>query len=217
MTTKPFIPIFTTLFLVFNSSLVIASEKAFTSTGDIVILNKDGTWHYENQSLSAQASKKLKTNSKKFKTPGNSNFPVKSKINSFALRMNPAEWGFTKKGAINQEAEYEFRHKKLDIYAMAINEAIEIEVENLIEIAIENMEQAGTNVRVVNREYRTVNGVKIIFMEIAAVVNGIKATYLGYYHSNPKGSTQLLAFTGTAVAERYKQDIFNLLNGLVIQ
>ena len=217
MPTKRFIPIFATLFLVLNTSLVVASEKAFTSTGEIVILNEDGTWQYENQSLSAQATKKLKTNSKKFKTPKKSNFPVKSKINSFGLRMNPAEWGFTKKGAINQEAEYEFRHKKLDIYAMAITEAIEIKVENLIEIAIENMEKAGSNVRVVNREYRKVNGVKVIFMEIRAVVNGIKATYLGYYHSNSKGSTQLLAFTGTAVADKYKQDIFNLLNGLVIQ
>lgn len=100
---------------------------------------------------------------------------------------------------------------------MAITESVEIKVENLIEIAIENMEKAGSNVRVVNREYRNVNGVKVIFMEIRADVNGIKATYLGYYHSSSKGSTQLLAFTGTAVAAKYKQDIFNLLNGLIIQ
>ena len=217
MASKRFIPVLATLFLVLNTSLVVASQKAFTSTGEIVILNEDGTWQYENQSLSAQATRKLKTNSKKFKTPQKSNFPLKSKINSFGLRMNPAEWGFTKKGAINEEAEYEFRHKKLEIYAMAITESIEIKVENLIEIAIENMKKVGSNVRVVNREYRNVNGVKVIFMEITAVVNGIKATYLGYYHSNSKGSTQLLAFTGTALATKYKQDIFNLLNGLSTQ
>ena len=217
MPTNRSIPVIATLFLVLNTCVVVASEKAFTSTGEIVILHEDGTWQYENQSLSAQATKKLKTNSKKFKSPQGSNFPVKSKINSFGLRMNPAEWGFTKKGAINQEAEYEFRHKKLDIYAMAITESVEIRVENLIEIAIENMEKAGSNVKVVNKEYRNVNGAKVIFMEIKAVVNGIKATYLGYYHSNSKGSTQLLAFTGTAVAVKYKQDIFNLLNGLNIQ
>ena len=217
MLAKRLIPVLATSFLLINSSLVVATEKAFTSTGEIVLLNEDGTWQYENQSLSRQATKKLKTNSRKFKSPKNSNFPVKSKINSFGLKMNPAEWGFTKKGAINGEAEYEFRHKKLDIYAMAITESVEINLENLIEIALENMEKVGSNVRVINREYRNVNGVKVVFMEIAAVVNGIKATYLGYYHSNPKGSTQLLAFTGTAVAVKYRQDIFDLLNGLVIQ
>ena len=217
MFTARFVPVFAAVFFAFSTSIVVASEKAFTSTGEIVILNEDGTWQYENQSLSRPGSKKIKTNTKKFKTPKKSNFPVKSKINSFGLKMNPAEWGFTKKGAINEEAEYEFRHKKLDIYAMAITESIEINLENLIEIAKENMEKAGSNVRVVNREYRNVNGEKVIFMEMAAVISGIKATYLGYYHSNSKGSTQLLAFTGTTLADKYKQDIFNLLNGLIIQ
>ena len=138
MFTARFVPVFAAVFFVFSTSIVVASEKAFTSTGEIVILNEDGTWQYENQSVSRPASKKIKTNTKKFKTPKKSNFPIKSKINSFGLRMNPAEWGFTKKGAINEEAEYEFRHKKLDIYAMAITESIEINLENLIEIAKEN-------------------------------------------------------------------------------
>jgi len=198
-----------------GTSLVLAGEKAFTSTGEIVILNADGTWHYENQSRSSQA-KSLKTNSKKFRKPTSASFPVKSKVNSLGLWMNPADWGFTKKGALNPEAEYELKHKKLEIYAMAITESIEVNLDNLAEIALENMEKVGTNVRVINKEYRNVNGQKVIFMEMAGVVNGIKATYMGYYHSNSKGASQLLAFTGTALANKYKPEIIKLLNGLVV-
>ena len=198
-----------------GTSLVFAGEKAFTSTGEIVILNADGTWHYENQSRTAQA-KNIKTNSKKFKKPTSASFPVKSKVNSLGFWMNPAKWGFTQKGALNPEAEYELKHKKLDIYAMAITEKIEINLENLAQLALENMEKVGANVRVINKEYRIVNGQKVIYMEMAGVVNGIKATYMGYYHSNSKGSSQLLAFTGTALAGKYKPEIIKLLNGLVV-
>lgn len=215
MLTSRYITVFTAVIFTLGTSLVLAGEKAFTSTGEIVILNADGTWKYENQSRSSQA-KSLKTNSRKFKKPNSASFPVKSKVNSLGLWMNPADWGFTKKGALNPEAEYELKHKKLEIYAMAITESIEVNLDNLAEIALENMEKVGTNVRVINKEYRIVNGQKVIFMEMAGVVNGIKATYMGYYHSNSKGASQLLAFTGTALANKYKPEIIKLLNGLVV-
>ena len=215
MLTTRYFTVLAAVMFTLGTSLVLAGEKAFTSTGEIVILNSDGTWHYENQARSSQA-KSLKTNSKKFKKPTSASFPVKSKVNSLGLWMNPADWGFTKKGALNPEAEYELKHKKLEIYAMAITESIEVNLDNLAEIALENMEKVGTNVRVINKEYRIVNGQKVIFMEMAGVVNGIKATYMGYYHSNSKGASQLLAFTGTALANKYKPEIIKLLNGLVV-
>ncbi len=216
MPTSRYISLFATVLLALSTSLVFGGEKAFTSTGEIVILDSDGTWRYENQSRTSQAHKSIKTNAKKFNKPANASFPVRSKVNSLGLWMNPTDWGFTQKGAINAEAEYELKHKELEIYAMAITESIEVNLDNLAQLALENFEKVGTNVKVINKEYRIVNGQKVIFMEMSGVVNGIKATYMGYYHSNSKGASQLLAFTGTSLASKYKPEIIKLLNGLVV-
>ncbi len=98
---------------------------------------------------------------------------------------------------------------------MVIAEGIQVEREALINLAISNARNAAPDVKVIEKEYRTVNGKKIIYMKMQGTIQSIKFTYLGYYYSDKTGSTQLLTYTASNLVEKYKPEIFDLLNGLV--
>ena len=203
------------LFLVFSVSF--AGQKAVTDTGELVILNDDGTWTYENTAKSGQDLTKISTNKTQFRKPESSVFQLKSKATNLGLWINPKKWKFAEKGSLSPAAEFELKHDNLDIYGLVITETIEIKLENLADIAFENAQSAGENAKVVTKEYRVVNGTKVIYMETDALVSGIQATYLGYYYSDTKGSNQILVFTGTSMVKKYESEIFDMLNGFVVR
>lgn len=195
------------------SSISYASQNAVTDTGEVVILHDDGTWK-----LSAESKKsliKLTTNKTHFKKPKNSIFLLKSKKNNSAFWVNTKKWSFTKKTK-NTQAEYEFTLKGKDLYAMAITEAVEISPESLADIAFDNAKDAAPDIRIIKKEYRTVNNKKVIYLEMRGTLQSIKFTYIGYYYSNSSGSTQLVAYTGTNLISKYTKEIHGLLNGLTI-
>lgn len=193
------------------SSIAHAAQQAVTDTGEVVILNDDGTWKYSSEP--EKASAKLTTNKQIFKKPRNSYFQLKSSKNDSAFWLDTKKWAFTKE-TNNKEAEYEFKLKGEDLYAMAITEAIEIDVNSLTDIALSNAKIAAPDVQVIKKEYRIVNNQKVIYMEIQGTLQSIKFTYLGYYYTSPAGSTQLIVYTGTNLVSKYRNEINDMLNGL---
>lgn len=191
-----------------------ASQRAITDTGEEIILNDDGTWQLSNNSQIT--SKTIGTNKKNFTKPKESSFLLKSIKNNSAYWINTNKWAF-KKATGNPEAEYELQLKSEDLYGMIIAEGIEIELEALTDLAISNAKSAAPDINVVKKEYRMVNGKKVIYMEMRGTIQSIKFTYLGYYYSDKSGSTQLITYTATNLIEKYQSDIFDLLNGLVTQ
>ena len=191
-----------------------ASQKAITDTGEEVILNSDGTWEYSDNAQ--KASNIIETNKKKFERPKDSSFLLKSIKNNSAYWINTDKWSFGK-AKDNPEVEYQFQLKGKDLYAMAVNEGIEIARESLIDIALSNARSAAPDVKIVRQEYRIVNGKKVIYMEMNGTIQSIKFTYLGYYYSDASGSTQLVTYTATNLVDKYRSEINDFLNGLVMQ
>lgn len=113
----------------------------------------------------------------------------------------------------SQEGEYFLRLKGKDLYAMTISEEVDIKAEELVKIAVENARVEAPDIRVVSKEYRVVNGKKVIFMQMEGTMRSIKFTYLGYYYSDKSGATQFVAYTATNLIDKYKAEIFKLLNG----
>ena len=130
--------------------------------------------------------------------------------------INPKNWKFKKNENGHDAAEYTFRMRDSDLYAMAINEQVEIGIEDLANIAFTNAKNAAPDVRVVKKEYRVVNGHKVIYMEMLGTIQSVKFKYLGYYYSNETGSTQFLAYTGANLVDKYQKDIDVLLNGFSV-
>lgn len=204
---------FVTIILLFTTTSY-ASQKAITDTGKEVILKEDGTWKYSGNAKNVTSV--IKNNKTSFKKPKDSSFLLKSVKNSSAFWVNTNKWAF-KKATDNAEAEYQFQLKGQDLYGMAITEGIEVSLESLTDLALTNAQSADPNARVVKKEYRDVNGKKVIYMEMEATIQSIDFKYLGYYYSDSSGSTQLLTYTANNLVKKYKPEIYKLLNGLVTQ
>ncbi|WP_019614887.1 hypothetical protein [Psychromonas ossibalaenae] len=200
------------LFLV--SFTTQASQRAVTEEGNIVILNDNGTWVYETPD--AVYGSEIPTNKQKFVKPEESTFKVKSTRNDSGVWLDAKSWGFNKTSS-NSDAEYQFQLKGEDLYGMLIPERIEIRLEALAKIALDNAKLAASNIKRTKIEYRDVNGLKVIYMEMQGTMQGIDVTYAGYYYSNKTGSTQLVTWTGTTLFEKYESEVHNFLNGFVGQ
>ena len=196
------------------SSISYASQKAITDTGEEVILYSDGTWAYSDKSN--QLKNDIVTNNETFQKPESSKFLLKSTKNSSAYWINPNKWSF-KKATNEAEAEYVFQLKGSDLHGMSLSEGLSIPIESLANIALENAKEAAPDTKIVKQEYRIVNGIKILYMEMEGTIQGIRFMYLGYYYSDDSGSTQFIAYTGSNLVSKYKAEINDFLNGFGVQ
>lgn len=194
------------------SSFVFAQEKALTETGDEVILYEDGTWEYVDQSVSEEREVPMNPNS--FTKPEKATFLLKSKNINTGFWIDPKKWSFIK-STDNPDAEYELNLREGDLYGMIITEKIEIPLETLKVIALENAKSVAPNLEIMREEYRMVNGIKVLHLEMKGTIQGIKFTYFGYYYSNEKGTVQYITFTAQNLMDEFKEDVEELLNGLV--
>jgi hypothetical protein len=199
-------------FLLITVQLLNAQINAITDTGNEVILYNDGTWKYLNEETNE--SEEIPVNDKKFLKDSKSTFLVKSQKLNIGIWINPKIWSFTK-GTSNDEYEFEFEKKDEDLYGMLISEKMEIPLETLKSIAIENAKSTAPDVKVVKEEYRNVNGVQVLMMQMTGTIQGVKFTYYGYYYSNSNGTIQLLTYTGENLFSNYLNDIEEFLNGFV--
>lgn len=199
-------------FLAFNA---VGSKKAITDEGDVVILNNDGTWLYEDGK--AEGEIELEMNPLTFSKDSNAKFMIKSAKTNAAFWINPKKWTFKKNKNGHESAEYTFNNKGSDLYGMVISEQLEIKLEDLVNIALDNAMGAAPDIKVVKKEYRMVNEHKVIYMEMEGTIQSIKFTYLGYYFSDASGSTQYLTYTGSNLVKKYRKNIDDFLNGFASQ
>lgn len=199
--------------IIFMSLTIKAQIKAVTGTGDEVILNPDGTWQYVNDSLIT--SKPIETNPTKFLKAPDASFLVKSNKIPCGIYINPKKWNFSKQDG-NQAKEFMFTLKDNDAYAMLITEKMEIPLETLKGAALTNAKKAAPGIKITSEEYRNVNGLKVLCMQMEGVVQGMNFTYLGYYFSNAGGTVQLIAYTTSDLMKEYKKAIEELLNGFAV-
>ena len=200
-----------TLGTLFFTLLSNAQINAVTENGDEVLLYKDNTWKYSNESLNETVE--ILRNDKPFTKEKKSSFLVKSSKTNIGVWINPKDWGFSK-SKTDSPGEFNFNHKQHDVYGMLIAEKTEVTVEALTDIAYENALEAAPDIKIVEKEYRTVNGLEVIMMKMKGTIQGIKFIYFGYYFSNAQGAFQFLTYTSQNVFNEYKNDMLHLLNGL---
>lgn len=200
-----------TFIIAFFTFQAIAQINALTEKGEEVLLLEDGTWKYvESDSSDIEfipVNKEILDRHKK------STFLVKSNNIDVGVYLNPKEWSF-EKANLNPAAEYQFTCKNLNAWGMLISEDVSIDLEQLGQVAYSNAKAVSDSIEKVTEEYRTVNGNKVLFLEIESVVQGVALTYLNYYYSNESGSTQFLTWTYAKDMDEQRDLCFKLLNGL---
>jgi hypothetical protein len=197
---------------IFMPALMQAQKKAVTETGDEVLLYDDGTWKYISNTVSDKVE--IVTNPQAFKKSNAAGFLLKSGKFNIGVWLDAKKWSFGKANN-NEEAEYEMQLKGKDLYAMLITEKIEIPLETLKTIAIENGRKAAPDLQVIKQEYRTVNNIKVLLLQMNGSTQGIKFSYLGYYFSSANGTVQFVTYTAQNLLSSLREDAEQLLNGLV--
>mgnify|MGYP006439848449 CR=1 FL=1 len=200
------------LICLFALSLAHAQINAVTETGEEVILYDDGTWKYQNEE--ELEVKEIPTNSNKFEKNKESTFLLKSNNLNVGIYINPKKWSF-RKATENPDAEYELQLKDGDLYGMVITEKVEIPLETLKSIAIENAKAVSPDLKIVKEEYRIVNGIKVLLLQMNGTMKGIKVSYYGYYFSSTNGTIQFVTYTSQNLMDSYRPKSEKLLNGLV--
>ncbi len=189
-----------------------AQQKAVTETGKEVILFEDGTWKYQNQEDNAETA--IATNPSKFVKDEKATFLLKSSKLNVGFWLNPKTWSF-KKSTENPDAEYELQLKDGDLYGMVITEKVEVPLETLKNIAFENAQKVAPDLKVMKEEFRNVNGLRVLLLQMNGTMQGVKFTYYGYYFSSSNGTVQVITYTSQNLLERYKPECERFLNGLV--
>jgi hypothetical protein len=118
------------------------------------------------------------------------------------------------KAANNASAEYEFKYKKGELHALAIVEKLEIPLPMLRNIALANGRKVAPDLKIVQEEYRVVNGHTVLQLQLAGTTQGIKFAYNGYYNSNAHGTVQVVSYTAQNLMEEMLSVSENFLNGL---
>jgi hypothetical protein len=194
-------------------SLAFAQKQAVTNEGEVVVLYADGSWEYEN----AEETETLEipvNESRTFSSPKESTFLLKSSNFKVGFWINPQKWSFSK-STDGTQAEYELQLKGGDLYGLIITEQISIPMETLRNMALENGRAAAPDIKVIHEEYRMVNGVWVLLMQMNGTVQGIPFSYYGYYYSNENGTVQFITYTAQNLLNTYKESCEELLNGLV--
>jgi len=194
------------------TALTSAQQMGVTDTGDKVVLYSDGRWVYaEKDSLRADD---IPTNPKGFKKDKSADFLLKSTRTTAGFWLNPKTWTYTtpEDGAA---AEYELDHKNGSLYALAITEHLDLPLTSLGNIALQNAREAAPDVKVTQKEYRTVNGKKVLMMRMVGTIQEIRFSYFGYYYTGHGISIQYLVYSSESFMEDNLSAVEDLLNGLV--
>lgn len=201
------------LIIIGTSVWAAAQKKAVTEDGEEVILNDDGTWSYAS-ATDEDPETVIPINPNLFKKPENAAFLLKSQNVNLGFWLDSKKWT-VKKGQNNEDAEFELRSKKGDIYAMVISESIDIPLTNLKAVALENARSVASDLTLVNEEFRNVNGIQVLCLQMDGTLSGIKFSYFGYYYSNENGTVQFITYSSQKVMRDNKLECEELLNGLV--
>lgn len=194
-------------------TFAFAQQKAVTETGEEVILYDDGTWKYVNEEDSD--GEEIPTNSTEFMKGKKATFLLKSTKVNLGFYLNAKEWAFEKAGD-DEAVEYSLQLKGEDLYGMIITEKIEIPLETLKRVAFENGKSVSPDIQIVHQEYRVVNGIKVLLMQMDGTIEGVKFSYYGYYFSSEEGTVQYVTYTSQNLLDEYRATCEELLNGLVV-
>lgn len=204
--------IYFVVLLSFLTVSVIGQISAITENGDEVSLYLDGTWQYKNDSLTE--SIEIPVNPNEFVKSKKSSFLLKSKKFNIGIWIDPKKWK-VEKNKDNEDAEYELELKNEDLYALLITEKVVIPIDVLKDIALKNASEVTSDLKIIHQEYRTVNGLELLYMQMDGNISGLKFSYCGYYYSNENGTVQFLTYTAQNLVDDYKEQIEEMLNGFV--
>ena len=166
-----------TLAVLLQSLTFIAQQRALTEDGKEVVLFDNGTWKFVNES-DAKALETTITNNNLFEKSRNASFLMKSKKLDVGVYFDPKKWKLATQN-ISPHVEYFFaeRNSNDGYFGFMITEKVQIAtLKNLKDLIIENVNRNVDYFRLKESEYRTVNGMKVLYIRYAANKKGMNSS-----------------------------------------
>ena len=204
-----------TLAVLLQSLTFIAQQRALTEDGKEVVLFDNGTWKFVNES-DAKALETTITNNNLFEKSRNASFLMKSKKLDVGVYFDPKKWKLATQN-ISPHVEYFFtdRGNTEGLFGFMMTEKVQIAtLKNLKELIIENVNRNVDFFRLKESEYRTVNGMKVLYIRYAANTKGMDFEYAGYYYINSDGYAGVVGFSSQKMFESNFDAIQELINGI---
>ena len=205
--------IITALFLL--SYQTEAQIKAVTDEGKEVVLFDNGTWKFANDS-DAKVLETITTNETPFTKDKASTFLYRSKKVNAGVYVNPKIWKITD-AFKTPVLEYAFVNSlNPNTFGLLVSENIEVgSLKNLKELVVISTQNRADYFKLKESEYRTVNGLKVLYLRYLVNTKGLDFEYQTYAYLTENG---YCAITGYAFAKNFDQsraELDRLLNGLV--
>ena len=203
-----------------QSQIMAISEK-----GDTVYLFNDGTWSFSPdfgkevfEELSfLDMELDIQDNPEVFMVPDKSDKEVNFN-DKIVIHYNSSDWDRTPPGLYNAEAEFAWTSKNEDFYCITIIEEVGLGLENIVKIAIDNLNASSSDeVEIIKLQRRTVNNKELILGVFKLDIKGMDITYCGYYYSDGEFTIQHLTYTHSSIFDQKLPEMMDLLNGLVIK
>lgn len=170
-------------------------------------------WKYKTPKQKSNIS----VNSKKFYKSNSSDFLLKSKKINIGFWIDKKKWSIKK---INKGNSTEFQLKRNGKYLYALIFTVYtkkniLPIQYVREIVLKSMTNFTSNLKIIKEEYRTVNNIKVLFMQINGISENVKFSYYGYCYCGKKGIVQFMTYTTQILMRYYKKDCEEILNGIV--
>lgn len=194
---------------------VFSQIKALTEDGKEVILFENSTWRFVNESDSL-AMETIGKNEGIFEKSKNSTFLLKSKRLDVGIYINPKKWKVSNK-ADSPYVEYVFSGTNIDnlTAGFLLTEKVQISsLKNLKDLILTNVQKNADYFRLKTSEYRTVNGLKVLYLRYIANVKGMDFEYAAQYYMDNEGYTGIGGFSPQKNFDSNSEQIQELLNGL---
>ena len=97
-----------------------------------------------------------------------------------------------------------------------IEEASQIPIDSIPDIAVLNAREVGTDVTEIRRGERNINGNRFTFIEYGGSVSGFDVTFLGLFYSDASGTLQIVGWSTSNIFEDTRGKIERFASGFFL-
>lgn len=192
-----------------------AQIKAVTDEGKEVVLFDNKTWKFVNES-DEKTLETITTNENIFLKDKTATFLFKSKKVDAGIYINPKIWKRTSLFN-NPLIEYTFANAETEnLIGAFTTENVEVSSFKILkDLQISVIQKRADFFKLKESEYRTVNGLKVLYLRYIANSKGLDFEYEGYYYLTDGGYCSVMCYTFQKNFEKVKPKMDSFLNGLV--
>ncbi|MFL9835484.1 hypothetical protein [Chryseobacterium terrae] len=204
------------LFVLLIFFINISSQvKALTEDGKEVVLFDNKTWKFINES-DEKTLEEIKDNTQSFSKSKDATFLMKSKKTDAGVYFNPKKWKIVSSDLPSPYMDYLFANSSnANLFVIFGSENAPVQtLKNLKDLVIAGVQRNTDYFKLKESEYRTVNNIKVLYLNYVANIKGIDFEYLANYYLTSEGYTSLMAYTFANKFEENKAELETFINGI---